>query len=107
MCRFLFAFELYQCSEAFYCFVFNNSGGGSIDLPGESSCIPTPPLSVILSQELVEHIEEDSTTMRLERDLFGMTASITKEAVTLRAFYIVTQIDSVTTRKYATALNLF
>jgi len=72
-------------------------GGGSIDLPGENSCIPTPPLSVILSQELVEHIEDDSTTMRLERDLFGMTASITKEAVTLRAFYIVTQIDSVTT----------
>lgn len=80
-----------------------NSGGGSIELPGEKSYISTPPLSVILSQQLVEHIEDDSTTMRLERDLFGMTASITKEAVTLCAFYMVTQIDSVTTCKNVTA----
>ena len=82
-------------------------GGGPVTEKeeGGASFISTPPLSVIMNQQLVEHHASDtngekSTTMRLERELCGMTSSVSNEAISLHLFDICVQTDSATSRKF-------
>lgn len=82
-------------------------GGGSIPSKekGTAPFISVPPLSVIMNQQLIEHHTVDmngerSTTMLLEREICGITASLSNAALTLHLFEMITQVDSVTSRKF-------
>ncbi len=86
----------------FSCIFYNdlNSGGGPIEPNGDISYISAPPLSVVTSQEMVENTVGSTTTMILERELYGISASVRKQSITLHLFDMLTQIDSVTSRKF-------
>jgi hypothetical protein len=74
--------------------------GGSITEEGPFRFIPVPPLSIIMNQQLVEHNftdtnGEQSSAIKLERELSGIIASISREALTLHLLDITCQVDSV------------
>lgn len=81
------------------------SGGSLLASECNLSLVPTPPLSTIMSQQLitqkVKELNGDMTTiMKLERELCCVTASATNESLTLRLFCITTVTDSAISRKY-------
>lgn len=74
--------------------------GGPITGEGSSPFIPIPPLSIIMNQQLVEQITSDTngdncSAIKLEREMSGIIASISPDALTLHLLDITSQIDSV------------
>mmetsp|Transcript_198 Transcript_198/g.299 ORF Transcript_198/g.299 Transcript_198/m.299 type:complete len:918 (+) Transcript_198:153-2906(+) len=74
--------------------------GGPISEDGPYHFIPVPPLSIVMNQQLVENNFNDtngdiSSVMKLERELSGIIASVSRDALTLHLLDITCQIESV------------
>lgn len=74
--------------------------GGPINHDGTNPFISIPPLSIIMNQRLAEqnvtHMKgEQLSTMKLERELCGIIASTSKDALTLHLLDITCQVDAI------------
>jgi hypothetical protein len=77
----------------------------------KSTFVAVPPLAIVMNQQMKEEEVlnangEKSITMKLERNLCGMSPSISQESVTLHLFDISTTLQSATDRKFLFAHNL-
>lgn len=79
-------------------------GGPIIAKEGAVPFVSAPPIAIVMNQELVEHkmtdiSGEETTIMKLQRELCSISASITPKSMTLHFFDTTTQVDSVIARK--------